>query len=278
MNYNFKDLSGKTFGYWTVLELDEIKHGMAKWKCKCDCGEVKSVYGTNLTRGLSKSCGCQSSNLLRQSNINDLTGKKFGKLFVKKIHPTNGGDAYFDCICDCGNLKIARGSGLKSGKIKSCGCLNTKRVPQNKTHGMSGSRLFKIWAGMKQRCYNHNNAKYKIYGGRGIEVCPEWQEFEPFMKWSYDNGYNDNLTIDRINTDGNYEPDNCRWVDLKQQANNTRSTIFLTCNGETKSASEWSEITGIPQNTITARKRKGWDDERNIETPSDAYRTRGKKQ
>lgn len=270
-NYNFKDLTGQKFNSFTVIELDEIKNGRSKWKCKCECGEIRSIYGTNLTRGLSKSCGCKKSQYLKIANTDDISGKKFGKLLVIKISPTEHGDAYFECLCDCGNKKIVRGVDLKRGSVKSCGCLRDNFVPKNKTHGMSKTRLFRIWAGMRQRCENPNNQKYNIYGGRGIKVCQEWQEFIPFMEWAYDNGYKDNLTIDRVDSNGNYEPSNCRWSSLKKQANNTRSTIFLTYNGETKPASEWSEITGIPQNTITARKRKGWDDKRNIETKSDEY-------
>lgn len=278
MNYNFKDLKGKKFNFWTVIELDEIKNGMAKWKCKCECGTVKSVYGANLTRGMSKSCGCKTSDLLKRENIIDLSGKRYGRLLVKKIHPTIKGDAYFDCVCDCGREKVARGRDLKRGSVKSCGCLLHEFDRKNKTHGMSKTRIFRIWAGMIQRCENPNNNKYKIYGERGIVVCDEWRKFEPFLEWAKENGYKENLTIDRIDTNGNYEPSNCRWVDLKVQANNTRSTIFLTYNGETKSASEWSDITGIPQNTITKRKRTGWDDKRNLETPSDTYHKRNKKQ
>lgn len=277
MNYNFKDLTGKRFNYWTVIELDEIKNGIAKWKCKCDCGTIKSVYGTNLTRGLSKSCGCKTSVLLKKANIIDLSGNRYGKLVVKNIHTTKIGDAYFDCICDCGNEKVVKGQDLKRGRVKSCGCLKNNFIPKNKTHGMSKSRLFRIWVGMRQRCNNPNNPKYKIYGGRGITVCNEWNEFQYFMKWAYENGYDENLTIDRINSDGNYEPSNCRWENLKNQANNTRATIFLTYNGETKSVSEWSDITGIPQNTITKRKRNGWSDERNLSTPSNEYHKKDKK-
>lgn len=262
-----KDLTGQKFNYWTVLEFDEVKNGIAKWNCKCKCGKIKSIYGTNLTRGLSKSCGCQTSNLLKAANIDDLTGNRYGNLVVSKLHPTTRGDAYFECICDCGNTKVIRGQELKSGKATNCGCLRKKVVPKNKTHGMSKTRLFKIWVGMRQRCENHNNHKYEIYGGRGIKVCNEWKEFIPFMEWAYSNGYKDNLTIDRIDPDGNYEPENCRWANANQQARNTRQTVFLTYNEETKSAAEWSEITGIKLDTITRRKRDGWTDEKCLTVP-----------
>lgn len=264
MNYNFKDLSGQKFSYFTVLELDEIKNGVAKWKCKCECGEIKSIYGTNLTRGLSKSCGCKKSEFLKRGNIDDLSGKRYGRLLVLSLFPTKRGDAYFECICDCGNKKVVKGVNLKRGSVKSCGCLRDEYEPRNKTHGMSNTRLFRIWVGMKQRCTNKNNKKYKIYGERGIKVSEEWlgeNGFENFKNWSNNNGYTDKLTIDRINVNGNYEPNNCRWVTAKEQANNTRSTIFITYNGETKPASEWAEIIGIRQDTLTRRKRMGWSDE-----------------
>lgn len=262
-----KDLSGMKFSYWTVIELDEVKNGIAKWKCKCDCGQIKSIYGTNLTRGFSKSCGCQTSNLLKKANIDDIRGKKYGKLLVLNLIPNTIGDSCFDCLCDCGKRVIVKGRNLKNGNTRSCGCIKDNFEPPNKTHGMSRTRLFRIWVGMKQRCENKNNPKYSIYGGRGIKVCDEWQEFIPFMEWAYCNGYNEKLTIDRINPNGNYEPKNCRWSNLKEQANNTRSTVFLTYNGETKSASEWSEITKISSDTITRRKRSGWTDEECLTIP-----------
>lgn len=276
-NYNFKDLTGKRFGYFTVLRLGEIKNGMSKWICQCDCGNVRSVYGTNLTRGLSKSCGCKKHDLLKKSNRIDLIGQKFGRLTVISFHELERGDTYFNCLCDCGREVVVKGQDLKRGSTKSCGCLKETFEPSNKTHGMSKTRLFKIWNGMKQRCYNPNNEKYPIYGGRGITVCPEWigeQGFQNFYDWSMGNGYTENLTIDRIDTNGNYEPSNCKWSTLKEQANNTRSTVFLTYKGETKPVSEWSEITGIRQDTLTYRKRHGWTDEECIEIPLN--KTKGK--
>lgn len=269
-----KDLTGKKFGYLTVLKLDEIKNGMSKWICACDCGNIKSVYGSNLTRGLTKSCGCKKHELVKKANRINLIGQKFGRLTVISFHETESGDTFFNCKCDCGKDVVVRGQDLKRGSTKSCGCLKKEFVPSNKTHGMSKTRLFKIWSGMRQRCNNKNNPKYKVYGGRGITVCDEWNDFSNFMNWSYKNGYNDTLTIDRIDPNGNYCPSNCRWSTLKEQANNTRSTVFLTYKGEKKPASEWSKITGIPQDTLTKRKRNGWSDEECIKTPVDIIRLR----
>ena len=266
-NAQLKDLTGNKFGFYEVLELDEIKNGIAKWKCKCVCGEIKSVYGTNLTRGLSKSCGCKKSEILKQKNIKDLSGEKYGRLTVLGLSWSNkNGDCYFKCQCDCGNEKIIRGQYLKTGRVKSCGCLTKERIPANKTHGMSKTRLFKIWSGMKQRCYNPNNNKYSVYGGRGIRVCDDWiKDFISFKEWAMKNGYSENLSIDRIEPNGNYEPSNCRWATMEEQANNTRKTIFLEHNGERRSIAEWSKITGISKDTLYQRKRMDWKDAECIE-------------
>jgi hypothetical protein len=123
---------------------------------------------------------------------------------------------------------------------------------------MSDSRIYREWSGMKARCHCSNDKKYKHYGGRGISVCDEWKEsFEVFMKWSLENGYTDNLTLDRINVNGNYEPGNCRWITHKEQMNNTRSNRFIEFNGTTMTLSQWSKKTGIGVSTIHARLKSG---------------------
>lgn len=120
-------------------------------------------------------------------------------------------------------------------------------------HGKYGTRIHRIWCRMKQRCYDKNLKAYKNYGGRGISVCEEWQRFSPFYEWAMANGYNDSLTLDRIDVNGNYEPSNCRFATRKEQANNKRTTVHLTFCGKTHSIKEWSEITGIPRTTIQNR-------------------------
>lgn len=130
------------------------------------------------------------------------------------------------CLCECGNTKVARDEALVHGRVRSCGCLHreaTKNaIAAGTIHGESKTRLHGIWNGMLQRCYNPNRVKYKDYGQRGIRVCPEWHEYVAFRDWSLANGYAENLSIDRIDVDGNYEPNNCRWATAKQQANNKR--------------------------------------------------------
>lgn len=129
----------------------------------------------------------------------------------------------------------------------------------NLRHGMRHTRLYDIWRGMKQRCYNPKTNRYKNYGGRGICVCDEWKnDFQSFYNWAISSGYSDDLTIDRINTDGNYEPGNCRWATVKQQANNRTSNNIVEFNGESHTLTQWSEITGIKMATIWARLQKGW--------------------
>ena len=152
----------------------------------------------------------------------DLTNKKFGKLTVIEL---KGKDTYkhnlWLCKCECGKETIVRGDHLKGNRVTSCGC----QVKRNHVlHGKYKTRLYKIWENMKQRCYNPKSSRYKDWGGRGIKICDEWLEnFMNFYNWAIDNGYADNLSIDRIDNDKNYEPSNCRWATVKEQANNKRA-------------------------------------------------------
>lgn len=149
----------------------------------------------------------------------DLTGHKYNKLtIVERRGSDKLGHPLWLCHCECGNYKICRGDKVKTGAIKSCGCNN----PQQ-NHGLCHTKLYKVFDGMKTRCYNKHCDRYKYYGARGIRICDEWlTDFVKFYSWAMENGYKKGLTIDRIDNDKGYSPDNCRWVDMKTQNNNKR--------------------------------------------------------
>lgn len=198
------------------------------------------------------------------SKLIDLTGQRFGRLTVLKIAKKVRRTYYYLCKCDCGNLKVVRGSHLKSGKIQSCRCLQKEKAKELATeHGLSKTKLAKIWDGIKERCYNPNCKSYKNYGARGIKMCSEWKfNFIAFYKWAMENGYKEGLSIDRINVNGHYEPFNCRWITHKEQMNNTRINVYITFNNETHTLQEWSEITGISYSALRYRKNHHWSVEK----------------
>ena len=175
----------------------------------------------------------------------------------------------FLCRCSCGNTLSVRIGSLTHDTTKSCGCLRKERsIERCFKHGQAGTRLYKAWGGMKQRCYNPSEPGYKYYGGRGIKMCIEWiSSFESFARWALSSGYAPEFTLDRINTNGDYEPANCRWVTQEDQCNNTRRTRLVSLNGETLSISRWSRKTGIGASTIIARLNRGWSAELALITP-----------
>lgn len=194
----------------------------------------------------------------------DMVGKRFGRLVVVSEATKDKARAVkWNCVCDCGNTVTVAGPDLRRGKSRSCGCYmrdknRENRTKMNLTHGMTGTRIFKIWCGMKKRCYDPKQPAYKNYGGRGIKLCDEWLDFSKFYSWAMANGYTDELTIDRIDVNGNYEPSNCRWATHKEQNNNTRRSRLLTYDGETLTLSQWSEKTGINHATLWDRLNSGW--------------------
>lgn len=196
-------------------------------------------------------------------NFQDITGKKYGRLTVVKRANNIGKLTAWECICDCGNTTIVSGGHLKDGHTRSCGCLSKENI-RKRTHGMTGERLYRIWQGMKNRCRNENTEHYDRYGGRGISVCEKWNNsFESFMEWAKSNGYEDGLSIDRIDNNKGYSPDNCRWATRVEQANNCDSNRILRHNGEEHTLAEWAKIRGINYHTLYSRVvALGWSAER----------------
>lgn len=194
----------------------------------------------------------------------DLTDMKFGRLTVIEragSHVTSGGDkkTRWRCICDCGNMTYATTSDLRSGDVRSCGCLKRERDKEfSATHHESKTRLYRIWKAMRGRCNNPNNSDYEYYGGRGIRVCDEWnQSYYAFKEWAMKHGYRDGLSIDRIDVNGNYCAENCRWINHLEQCNNRTNNLFITHNGEEHTISEWARISSIKYSTLYYRFKKG---------------------
>ena len=191
----------------------------------------------------------------------DLTGRKFGRLEVIKEAPKIPGNKNrrWLCRCKCGKETIVFGHNLKSGHAKSCGCaLKEYDIAKNTIHGKRYHRLYNIWCKIKERCHNPNSKAYSRYGGRGIKLCQEWDEnFENFYIWACENGYNTNLTIDRIDNNQGYSPDNCRWATTKTQNNNTSQNRYFTVNEKTMTQRQWEELLGLPRGKLWKIRNSG---------------------
>lgn len=183
--------------------------------------------------------------------FHDLSGQRFGRLVaIGKADRMCGRKCYWDCLCDCGNKKIVRSDSLVGGTIRSCGCLKREAEVKNfsivNNHKQTRSPLYNRWNSMIQRCKNPNTAAYKYYGGRGIIVCDEWKNINCFIEWAERNGYKENLTIDRIDVNGNYEPSNCRWITMAEQSYNRTDSVYHTWEGETLTTMQWVHKYNIP--------------------------------
>lgn len=277
------NLVGKRFGQLVVLEKAESnKYNQTQYLCRCDCGRETVKLGSLLVSGKTTSCGRKN-----------LIGMRFGKWSVlEEAEPiiSNGkkGRAYL-CKCDCGTTKILQAKSLTGGQSLSCGCRAREVSTQKATKyfcvpNRSYNRLYGIWIGIKKRCEKSYSGNYHNYGARGITVCEEWLDFENFYRWAMSNGYKEEVlpngknkwTIDRIDVNGNYEPNNCRWVDMDTQANNKRDNHYLEFNGKTQSIALWSKETGIPAYLITQRiNKQGWSVERALTMPRAYIKKKG---
>ena len=191
----------------------------------------------------------------------DVSGQVFGRLTAVSVHE-KARRVTWSCRCECGNTTLATTAQLRYGHKQSCGCLQKDAAANScvarSTHGQKGTRLYNIWHGMKQRCEYPKNIGYARYGGRGIRVCQEWSlAFQPFMDWALSHGYSDELSIDRKDSDGNYEPDNCKWSNSVEQANNRCSSREILIDGERITAADLSKASGINVTTIMYRLNRG---------------------
>lgn len=207
----------------------------------------------------------------------DITGQKYGRLIaIKYLYTDKRRKAVWLCKCECGNYTEVSSEKLSTGNTKSCGCLHSDKSKekikilienQTKYKRKNEKEISTIFNQMKQRCYNKKCKAYKNYGGRGIKIYQEWlKDFNSFYKWSIKNGYKKELSIDRINVNGDYEPKNCRWVTNLEQQNNKRNNKYIEFNGEKHTYAEWSRIFNIPTATISDRVRRGFTVEKVLNT------------
>ena len=251
---------------------------------QCECGSDEFVANiNNLRSGRTTSCGCvkrqaaartaagqkgkSKEEITANGRQSNLEGQVFGRLTVVEDLGNVEGYRAYRCTCSCGSETVVAAHRLLHEKgPRSCGCLQREAVTK---HGMEGTRVYKIWQGMKSRCYDRNHVSFKHYGGRGIAICERW--LNDFAIFYADVGEppSDRHTLDRRDANGNYEPGNCRWATYIEQANNTRANLVLTFEDEIRTAAGWSRITGLNAATIRQRKKRGWTDEQILTTPPD---------
>lgn len=194
--------------------------------------------------------------------VEQLSGKRYGKLRVTDTYERRGYYTYWLCECDCGNKKYVCSSNLKNGSTKSCGCERFKKKHGELANGKH-PRLYNIWSNMIARCYSQNASGYERYGGVGIRVCDEWRNsYKSFATWAREHGYSEDLTIDRIDSKGNYEPFNCRWATRVEQQNNRKVNRMITYNGKDYTVAQLARHLGINQSTLRVRLYRGWSIER----------------
>ena len=200
----------------------------------------------------------------------DLVGKKFNRLLVIKKAGRKNYKVMWECVCDCGNTTFVNTFYLINSKIRSCGCLHKEQlIERNTTHNQRHTKLYETWKKMRDRCNRPNATQYKDYGGRGIKVCEEWDKsFQAFYDWSYANGYDDNLTIDRIDNNKGYYPENCRWATYKEQMRNKRTNHIITYKNQSQCISQWCEELNLSYSAVTGRLRRGWSVEKALSTPT----------
>lgn len=267
-----EDYIGKKYGHLTVIgQAPRTNAHSNSFQFRCDCGNIIVAQPARILSGHKSSCGkCEYANrtLRPVADIESLIGQKKNMLTVIGIADKSPADKRWKiiCRCECGNTATITPDQFNRGVIKSCGCLRCR--PGSKADGKAKHPLYGTWNQMMGRCYRPKNIHYDRYGGRGIKVCQEWHDFWKFVRWSDSvGGRPRGAEIDRIDNDGDYCPENCRWVSRKQQMNNTSYNVKITYNGQTKTLKEWSEELEIPYTAICHRYQRGWSVERMLIEP-----------
>lgn len=266
------EMIGRKFGRLTVLERHHSTPKKIYWTCKCDCGNIRVVDGWSLRSGETQSCGCLQRERTHEASFKDITGQTInGVKVICFDHKDDRRQTYWKCICPyCGKEFVTRGSALKNGHTGGCGC---RSLTSGMTHNMSYTRLYNIHQGMMKRCYDSNSDGYPNYGGRGITICNEWlnvgmsqQEiltagnpgFVAFAKWALSSGYDNTKSIDRIDNDGPYCPENCRWVTNDEQQRNKRTNRHINDGEEILVWADFCYKYNLPHNYVKNRIDKGW--------------------
>lgn len=279
------DLTGQQFGDLKVLGIDEEATDNSKktyaarqifWKCECQrCGDILSRTRTGLKKIIERnSSGCS------RCHGKWLVGQKFGRLTILEDlgYQTinNRRSRYLKCLCDCGKELIVAQADILSKHVQSCGCLRIETtIMRDKERAIRGGdsvdpeniRLYGIWCGMKDRCYRKEHNRYYRYGARGIKVCDEWMDYLKFKEWALSNGYTKELSIDRIDTDGDYKPSNCKWSTREEQMNNTSRNINIEYKGRIQTLTQWCRELGLNYGRVKARIYSGFTPEQAFETP-----------
>lgn len=258
MAKEIKIKKGEKFGFLTVIKEvapNIIPSGQINRRvlCKCDCGEMSKKQIGNLKNGKSTHCGCKKKIEIKK-------GDRYGRLIIMK-EIFDSSYRMFKCLCDCGKLTIVSRNHLRNGHTTSCGCKK-----QEKKHGMCNTKTYIAWAGMIQRCINPKSIRFEAYGGRGILVCQRWKDsFENFLE---DMGeVPTEMSLDRVNNNGNYYKENCRWAGNKDQARNKRTNRLISMNGKTQPVICWAEELNMNASTIGTRLFKKWDPVRALTEP-----------
>lgn len=264
------NLSGLRFGKLMVICEAQKTSKTVKWLCVCDCGGRTESTTSNLRTGNSMSCGCTNINRLK-SKTKDLSGIRFGRLTANRQNGHRGKSILWECCCDCGAIKNVSVKALTSGGTLSCGCLQREnRV----SHGMTKTSVYRVWNAMVRRCTSPADPSFHRYGGRGITVCDQWRMPGGFSTFFADMGEcPSGHSLERIDNNAGYSPNNCKWETPANQAKNRVTTRLLTLNGETKPLKDWARSLGISDTSLRLRlDKRGWSLERALTTGDSRFR------